>query len=75
MKSASLHIKGVTYICKYTFGNVRISKEHKSFKWLKMKYIQNINFIPSYGTKKLNCSMLNRQIAEAVPASALVKPI
>ena len=57
-KKPSLYIRGATYICKYTSGNIELSEEHKYFKWVKIKNIRSIKFRPSYGTENLTDSLL-----------------
>jgi 8-oxo-dGTP diphosphatase len=69
-KKPSLFIRGVTYICRYTSGNIKLSEEHKYFKWVEIKNIRTIKFRPSYGTENLNDSILQRQIAVIAPVSA-----
>ena len=58
IKRPSLHIRGITYICEYTYGNIKLSNEHKYFKWVKIKNIRSIKFRPSYGTENFNDSVL-----------------
>jgi 8-oxo-dGTP diphosphatase len=54
MKNSELLIKGVTCVCKNTYGSIILSDEHRNFFWIKLDELHNVKFKYSYGLKKLN---------------------
>ncbi|MGV8172206.1 MAG: NUDIX hydrolase [Candidatus Woesearchaeota archaeon] len=46
---------GVTYVCEYVSGNVKLSGEHKSFEWLSIKELKAQKY-PSWFLKEFECA-------------------
>jgi len=42
-KNENTQVFGVTVLCKYKSGEVKLSKEHSDFKWIKPEEIENYN--------------------------------
>ena len=49
-KNSQTQIIGITMLCKYNSGKVKLSEEHTSFKWIKPEEIKGINALD--GIKK-----------------------
>ena len=52
-KKPNLRIDGVTYFCRYLWGNVALSHEHDAFFWAKIDDMDRLNLDHLFGISRL----------------------
>ena len=59
VKNSELHVRGITYLCNYLGGTVKLSREHKEYFWARVEDIHKLIFVPSYGINMIDLKSIS----------------
>ena len=58
-KKPNLRVNGITYLCNYLGGTVKLSREHKEYFWARVEDIHKLIFVPSYGINMIDLKSIS----------------